>query len=137
MARKPKNPDIGEITCPICGEVAPVRRDSNGKLYYISSAGMIKPNLPGGQDWMLENANIWSKEHKPKPVTEAPKTEPVTEQVPVTEPEVIPAVNIPKIPPKTPPVPVNGYKGQKPVNEADSKTDKQPPKSTLLEWLIG
>jgi len=52
----PVNPDVGEIRCPITGELSPVRRDKRGKLYYLSSAGMIKPNLPQGQIWMQKNS---------------------------------------------------------------------------------
>ncbi|RTR33517.1 hypothetical protein [Shewanella atlantica] len=100
MARKPKNPDIGEIKCPFTGEIAPVRKDCNGKLYYVGKAGMIKPNLPEGQNWMLDNASIWTGGVRPVPVTETPAANesdfepekmhvPVNESVPVKDKQVI------------------------------------------------
>ena len=133
MARKPKNEDIGTINCPICGDLAPVRRDCNGKLYYVGKAGMIKPNMPAGQDWMLENADIWSRGIKPaeaandapEPITDTPAAEPVTGD--------LPKIILNKSQIKTN-VPVNGNKGQKPVNDADYQ---KPAKQTFAKWLIG
>lgn len=46
---------IGFIKCPICGDRAEVRRNKRGKLYYLGAAGMITPNKPAGQDWILEH----------------------------------------------------------------------------------
>ena len=88
MPRNPINPDIGEIQCPMCCKLAPVRKDRNGKLYYVSDAGMIKPNMPEGQNWLLENAVIWSHGVKPTdPVNESQAT-PIADiqtNVPVNE----------------------------------------------------
>ncbi|WP_025822954.1 hypothetical protein [Shewanella marina] len=117
MARNPKNPDIGEIVCPFTNEVAPVRRDRNGKLYYSGSAGMIKPNNPMGQEWMLNNANIWP--HGRKPAND--------DNVPVTDENTSPAA---KQPAKLVNVPVNGNSSQKPPQSAESKPD-------LFKWLVG
>lgn len=100
MGRKQVNPDIGEIKCAFTGDLAPVRKDSAGKLYYLSKAGMIKPNLPNGQDWMLENATLWTGGVKPVPVTEQkavnddefepePSTVPVNESKPKNNNEVV------------------------------------------------
>lgn len=127
MARKPKNEDIGEILCPFCNEKAPVRRDCNGKLYYVSKAGMIKPNLPTGQDWMLENAVIWSPTQKAEnqAVTELETAKPLTS--PVT-------INGVKIPPISARVPVNESAGQIPVTGAESPKEEKP---SFVKWLIG
>lgn len=43
---------IGHVKCPIVGDMAEVREDKRGKLYYLGEAGMIKPNLPAGQNWL-------------------------------------------------------------------------------------
>ncbi|MDF2185453.1 hypothetical protein O1O06_11835 [Grimontia hollisae] len=43
---------IGHVKCPIAGDMAEVRQDKRGKLYYLGEAGMIKPNLPRGQAWL-------------------------------------------------------------------------------------
>ncbi|MEM6191642.1 hypothetical protein [Shewanella scandinavica] len=128
MARKPKNDDIGEILCPFCNEKAPVRRDINGKLYYVSKAGMIKPNMPNGQDWMLENAMIWSPAQKAEhsAVTEPEKTKPVTS--PAT---MLNEVKIPPIPAR---VPVNESTGQNPVTGSESPPEQKP---SFVKWLIG
>ena len=88
MPRNPINPDIGEIKCPMCNNIAPVRKDRNGKLYYVSDAGMIKPNMPEGQNWLLENAVIWPHGVKPKDSVNEPKSTPIPDintNVPVNE----------------------------------------------------
>ncbi|MPY23913.1 hypothetical protein [Shewanella sp. YLB-07] len=96
MARNPINPDIGEILCPLCNKLAPVRKDRNGKLYYVSKAGMIKPNLPAGQDWLLNNAVIWPHGVKPVAITEPFNIQPELvneskqQDVPVNESKPLP-----------------------------------------------
>lgn len=55
------NPTIGKVKCPISGDWAEVRKDRKGKYYYVGSAGMIKPNLPIGQEWLLNNALMYGK----------------------------------------------------------------------------
>ncbi|OBU24960.1 hypothetical protein C0Z01_14190 [Photobacterium kishitanii] len=57
------NPDVGSIICIFTGESSPVREDKKGKLYYVSSAGMIKPNMPAGQKWMRENVKLFVNEN--------------------------------------------------------------------------
>lgn len=91
MARKPKNEDIGEIKCPFTGDVAPVRRDKNGNLYYCGKAGMIKPNMPEGQDYMLENASIWGATGKPEAtaIADIKTNVPVNESDPLRDKPVI------------------------------------------------
>lgn len=86
------NPTIGRIKCPFTGEWAEVRKCKTGKqkLYFYSSAGMITPNLPAGQSWIMDNAEIWGEGNEPKPVTE---TKPVNgnegEPKPVNEPKPV------------------------------------------------
>lgn len=85
----PINPDVGEIRCPFTGEMAAVRRDKRGKLYYLSSAGMIKPNLPAGQIWMRQQARMFDqpREHRAA-VNEPPAPEnPVNENRETPPPE--------------------------------------------------
>lgn len=56
---KQKNPNIGRVDCAHCGDVSAVRRDGGGKYYYMClNDGMIKPNMPAGQEWILDNAEI-------------------------------------------------------------------------------
>lgn len=126
MARKPKNEDIGTVICPICGDKAPVRKDCNGKLYYVGKAGMIKPNMPAGQNWMLENADIWGKGMRP---AEAANDSAET----VTSAEKIPPVTVKKAVNQLN-VPVNGAAPQTAVNDAQSKAVE---KQTFTKWLIG
>ena len=143
MARKPKNEDIGEIRCPFTGDLSPVRRDCNGKLYYVGKAGMIKPNMPTGQNYMLENATIWGAGGKPhvipcNPANDEEYQAPLTGLVGlVAKPEtpVISQINT------NVPVngdgrqkPVNGDGRQKPVNGAESEPVKKP---SFAKWLIG
>lgn len=81
------NPTIGHITCPITGEKeCDVRRYSTGKklLYYVSSAGMITPNMLVGQAWMKKRTTFIAENGEPlKPVTEKNEGNPVTESKPV------------------------------------------------------
>ena len=65
------NPTIGHITCPIVGDTAEVRRDKKQKLYYVGLAGMVKPNLPAGQEYMKLNTNFIGENGTPLP---PPKT---------------------------------------------------------------
>jgi len=58
------NPTIGRIKCPIAGDWAEVRKDKKGRFYYVGKAGMIKPNLPDGQEWFLNNAEIFDEKQK-------------------------------------------------------------------------
>lgn len=46
---------IGTIICPMCGDLAEVRQDKNGKLYYSGAAGLITPRLLPGQQWIRDN----------------------------------------------------------------------------------
>lgn len=55
---------IGQIRCPIGKDLAEVRRNKKGKLYYLGAAGMITPNKPAGQDWILENMQAFDPEQK-------------------------------------------------------------------------
>lgn len=60
------NPTIGRIRCPLVGDIAEVRRDKKGKFYYVGNAGMIKPNLPAGQDWIKNRAEFFKAEEVKK-----------------------------------------------------------------------
>jgi len=57
--------DIGRCPCPMCRRSVPVRKNKKGRLYLycgpvdgFQGCGMLQPNLPGGQDWILEHATI-------------------------------------------------------------------------------
>lgn len=117
MARKPINPDIGEIQCPFTGETAPLRKDKAGKFYFLSSAGMIKPNLSAGQDWILEHGIVWGANK------------------PVNEPEEPPQIK-PTTVENSPPVPVNESSSEKQPVTAPS-TQPKPKKKGFFEILIG
>lgn len=44
-------PNIAVMACPLCGELAAVRRKSNGKLYmFCGECGMVSPSLVRGQN---------------------------------------------------------------------------------------
>lgn len=77
------NQTIGRVRCPFTGEWAEVRRYATGKakLYFVSSAGMITPNLGPGQKWMEENTEFFNEakpvndkkpENKPEKQTAQP-----------------------------------------------------------------
>lgn len=98
------NNNLGHIKCPMTGELAIVRENRKGKLYYVSGAGMITPACQRGQAWMRENVALWPEPNRPpahirleydhdsrapKPVyvnegqeVEAPEPETVYENVP-------------------------------------------------------
>jgi hypothetical protein len=62
------NPTIGYITCPFTGEKnCEVRRDKKRKLYYYGSAGLVKPNLPAGQEYMQKHTRFIGENDKPLP----------------------------------------------------------------------
>jgi hypothetical protein len=72
------NPDIGTITCPFeCGSTAAVRKyknEKNPKLYFsCQRCGIIRPNLPAGQDWILNHASMSSPASSAAPALEAPR----------------------------------------------------------------
>ena len=65
---KPKNPNIGMIVCSCCGKMAALRREKNntGKFYWdCLTCGRIKPNMPGGQEYIMQRATIWGPEGTP------------------------------------------------------------------------
>lgn len=56
---------IGLCPCPTCRHDVPVRKNSKGKLYLFCGAreghpgcGMHHLNLPGGQEYILNNARM-------------------------------------------------------------------------------
>lgn len=68
MASKQKNQNIGMIACSCCGQMSAVRREKNntGKFYWdCLRCGRIKPNMPAGQDYIMERATIWGPEGMP------------------------------------------------------------------------
>ncbi len=141
MARKQKNEDIGEITCPITGDLAPVRRDCNGKLYYVGKAGMIKPNLPAGQEYMLTHATIWGAGGKPAE-PEKPVTSPsMATSQPAANDDTLTGSDGATLVTKIPLVPVNGSSVKKPVTSAQSKPapaePEKPKPQGFINWLVG
>ena len=56
------NKTIGMVTCPLCNELAAVRKNKNSKFYYISRAGLITPSAEFGQTWFVEHAEIWGED---------------------------------------------------------------------------
>lgn len=55
------------LTCPLCLEPAAVRKNRNGKFYFISKAGLITPSAEFGQAWFTEHAEIWGEEGNAPP----------------------------------------------------------------------
>lgn len=72
---KQVNPNIGMINCSACQSLAPVRKNRAGKLYFdCPECGRITPNLPAGQERILDKATIWGENgtppaHAPKWIT--------------------------------------------------------------------
>ncbi|GKT12953.1 MAG: hypothetical protein ISEC1_P1945 [Thiomicrorhabdus sp.] len=57
---------IGQIKCPIGGDVAEVRKNKRSKLYYVGVAGMITPNNQAGQNWILSNMKAFDSSEREK-----------------------------------------------------------------------
>lgn len=76
-----------------CGRVADVRKNKKGKLYVMCPAcGQLAYNLPGGQDYILENAQMNGAKPPETPlrnVTESTSVD-VTESVEVVKIESTP-----------------------------------------------
>lgn len=68
------NPNIGTVICPMLGDIADVRKDKNGKLYYAGQAGIIVPRSVSGQTWLKKNAKIDGQEPKPTIIEDKPPT---------------------------------------------------------------
>lgn len=58
------NETIGRIKCPIGGDWAELRKDKQGKFYWYGKAGMIKPNLEPGQEFILSKAILFSEKQR-------------------------------------------------------------------------
>lgn len=150
---KQRNSNIGHMPCLLdgCREIVAVRRNVSGKLYCdCPEHGRITPNLPAGQEMMMDRANIWGPHGAPgdcpiwiaeqwswgrvmrepegrKPVNGAA---PVNEPAPVTgddpvqqdQPESGPAM--PPPPPAEQP-PVNPETVTEPEPEAEKDTENE------------
>lgn len=89
------NPTIGFITCPFTNEKkCSVRRDKKQKLYYYGLAGLVKPNLPAGQEFMQKHTEFIGDNGSPlspvatvneKTTEEKPHENSVNENQPVNE----------------------------------------------------
>lgn len=67
MASKQKNPNIGMVACAHCGDMSALRKNKAGKFYYdCLRCGRITPNMPGGQEYILERATIWGEAAPPE-----------------------------------------------------------------------
>lgn len=65
---KQVNPNIGMVRCAHCGQMSALRREKagTGKFYYdCLKCGRIKPNMPAGQQWIMDNATIWNESAAP------------------------------------------------------------------------
>lgn len=66
---KQVNPNIGHIVCFSCGELAAVRKNKSGGLYYdCLECGRLAPNHAGGQRRIQERAEIWGAAGAPAAV---------------------------------------------------------------------
>lgn len=93
----PKNPDIGEIRCPCCRNLVPVRKSVKSKLYFVcTGCGLFPMAYPGGQDWILEHATF----HGP---ADTPAPDPESEPDEGPEPEPVPRPSGGNEPPQDPP----------------------------------
>lgn len=65
---KQRNSNIGHMVCPLagCSTQAAVRRNVSGKLYCdCPDHGRLTPNLPAGQDLIMDQASIWGAGQPP------------------------------------------------------------------------
>ncbi|WP_155761227.1 hypothetical protein [Vibrio mimicus] len=49
---------VGTVICPLLGDIAEVRVDKNGKLYYVGEAGIISPKTTKGQYWLRTSSSL-------------------------------------------------------------------------------
>lgn len=59
------NKNIGSVTCPFCGGIAAMRAYSKGSralYFYCANDGIIRPNLPHGQEWLKRNGTFYADE---------------------------------------------------------------------------
>lgn len=74
------NEQIGEVVCPHCKRIAPVSKNSRGKLYYNCNSqpkhcGVANLHGEGFQEWMLENATIYGAEQRTTPAEPEPEAQ--------------------------------------------------------------
>lgn len=150
---KQRNSNIGHLICLIdgCQEQAAVRRNRSGKLYYdCPDHGRITPNLPAGQDAMLDRATMWGKDGPPPDcarwiaeqwswgaVMRDPEArDPVNGAGPVNEPAPVdqadpvnePApVDEPSAGPKGPPAPPEPKPAPEPEPEPEAEPEETEP----------
>lgn len=63
---KQVNPNIGHIECSECREIAALRKNKNGSLYYdCLGCGRMAPNHAGGQGKIKDRAVIWGPDGAP------------------------------------------------------------------------
>lgn len=105
-AKKPPNPDAGEVLCPFCKTDQPVRKNIKGKLYInCSNDGVVQPSLPHFQEWILENAKLYGAEKPDRPAprpTPVKTPEPDLKDAPRAEPVAAVAPAKPASPPPQP-----------------------------------
>ncbi|WP_375170098.1 hypothetical protein [Marinobacter sp.] len=68
MTSKQRNDNIGHMVCLMdaCREQVAVRKNRSGKFYFdCPEHGRITPNLPAGQELILERASIWGEDGAP------------------------------------------------------------------------
>ena len=87
------NDTIGRVICPFCKSRCDVRKNVRSKLYFMCPVdGIVQPNLPGFQDWMLENAEIYGPSGAPVDAPPpAPKSAPAPAPAPKPTPAPVPA----------------------------------------------
>ncbi len=63
------NKTLGLIVCPICGEESDLRRCERGARtwYWVCRCGKITPNMPAGQQWIMDRARIFSPDEEKHP----------------------------------------------------------------------
>lgn len=134
------NPTIGEIDCPVCGEVGEVRRCKVGRrtLYWVCRCGKMTPNLPHGQDFILSAARMYGPEGKPEPAT-APAPKPEPPQAPPAKPAPARAATAaPTAPPKpkayTTPQPAPAPKPAPPSQPKAPQPAPQP-EGGIFPWM--
>lgn len=77
------NDTIGKVPCAFCSTPAPVRKNAKAKLYYVcNGCGIVQPNMPGFQEWILDHATITG-------ATPAAQVEKGTEEKPAEQPETL------------------------------------------------
>jgi hypothetical protein len=114
-----------------CGKYAAVRKNKNGKLYLMCPhCGQLPYNLPGGQEYILENAEMYGPDG-------LPPAKPEPSQEPETTTDDIEIVNVTQDEREPEPEPVTLRNEPEPVTSGNENEDEEEEGGeVLMPWQM-